>query len=45
MLPQAMAASVVSGGGLGLAAELTRQLAGRDVPTTHTGGTSGTGGA
>jgi len=29
MLPQALASGVVSGGGLGLAAELTRQLAGR----------------
>ena len=40
MLPQAMASSVVGGGGLGLAAELTRQLAGNPGASPATGGTS-----
>jgi len=42
MLPQALASGVLSGGGLGLAAELTRQLAGRTpgAETPATGGTS-----
>jgi len=39
MLPQALASSVVSGGGLGIAAELTRQLAPNADAAPHTGGT------
>jgi Rod binding domain-containing protein len=38
MLPQALASGVISGGGLGLAAQLTQSLqgAGADAPTTST---------
>jgi Rod binding domain-containing protein len=39
MLPSALAGSVTAGGGLGLAAELTRQMAGRlDAAAPATGG-------
>jgi|GEM_PF-1300819 Rod binding domain-containing protein len=43
MLPQALASGVVSGGGLGLAAELTRQLAGSAAGTPATTTAAGTG--
>ena len=38
MLPQALASGVVNGGGLGLAEQLTRQLAGNLTPTGAAGG-------
>jgi Rod binding domain-containing protein len=42
MLPEALAQGVVSGGGLGLAAQLTRQLEGSDAAAPHQSGGTGT---
>jgi Rod binding domain-containing protein len=42
MLPQALATSVMDAGGLGLAAQMTQQLAGvQDTARTHTSGATG----
>ncbi len=40
MLPQALTSGVMSAGGLGLAAQMTRQLAGAAAKAPATGGTS-----